>query len=512
MSKPWGSIGAWAADAERAEAEEKEAAAAAAGDSQSFPSLREAATTKQKKKTKMTLQEFTLGPGAAASRLTTDEMLRLPTGPKERSAEEMQYGGGGGFSSYGRQPGRVSRDEDGGRRHYGGFDDDRRGPPPRVSDYDQPSRADEVDNWALTKKPLQSFDSGGGRPNRYANLGGGGGGGGGGGFNSRADEVDNWGAGKKPMPPPRSSNFGSGFRDSGPEPDRWTRGGGGGGIGGGYRDSVPENDRWANQERSRLVLDPPKGERAVVEPVKSNRPSPFGAARPREDILAEKGLDWRKVDMEMEGKRPASSHSSRPGSAQSAQSEGTAVEGGVKPRPKVNPFGDAKPREVLLQEKGLDWRKIDLDLEHRSIDRLMLTMLATECFDTSLMVQGCDGVNGYNLFDCLKKEERMTVEQLRAFVSLCRTWSAVIRDRHFIYSVKKLLSYAFVTTIRCSLSGSLALGLGIRGTCLKGLESVRSLAGFINKISSITFYKDLLSKREHSVNLVLRVSLLTPDH
>jgi hypothetical protein len=35
----------------------------------------------------------------------------------------------------------------------------------------------------------------------------------------------------------------------------------------------------------------------------------------------------------------------------------------------VNPFGDAKPREVVLQEKGKDWRKIDLELEHRSVNR-----------------------------------------------------------------------------------------------------------------------------------------------
>ena len=27
-----------------------------------------------------------------------------------------------------------------------------------------------------------------------------------------------------------------------------------------------------------------------------------------------------------------------------------------KPRPKVNPFGDGKPREVLLQENGVDYR------------------------------------------------------------------------------------------------------------------------------------------------------------
>lgn len=36
----------------------------------------------------------------------------------------------------------------------------------------------------------------------------------------------------------------------------------------------------------------------------------------------------------------------------------------------MNPFGDAKPREVLLEQKGMDWRKIDLELEHRGVDRL----------------------------------------------------------------------------------------------------------------------------------------------
>ncbi|CAL5421254.1 unnamed protein product [Camellia sinensis] len=379
MSKPWGSFsgaGAWAAEAERAEAEEKEQAAAAAaaaaagdGDSQSFPSLKEAAATKQKKK-KMSLQEFNMqssvsvgSRGRRDSGLTPDEMFRLPTGPKERSEDEMQYGRlGGGFSNYGRSPmrdrdggGDTSWGGGGGRRSYGGFEDDRRAQPPsRVSDFDQPSRADEVDNWAMGKKPLASFDSG--RPSRYSSLGGGGGGLG----MSRADEVDNWGAGKKTIPT-RSSNFGSGFRDSGPEPDRWTRGGG-------FRDE---------RERPRLVLDPQRAEGAppVVEPVKTNKPNPFGDARPREEVLAEKGLDWKKLDSEIEAKkssRPTSSHSSRPSSAQSSRSEGPALqgmEGVLKPRPKVNPFGDAKPREILLQEKGVDWRKIDLELEHRGVDR-----------------------------------------------------------------------------------------------------------------------------------------------
>ncbi|GAB4840476.1 hypothetical protein Ancab_021245 [Ancistrocladus abbreviatus] len=389
MSNPWGGIGTWAAEAEQAEAEEREAAAAvtsgpnaAGSDPQSFPSLKEAVSTKPKKK-KMSLSEFARGVGSGGSTrsvgLTPDEMLQLPTGPKQRSPDELYRGDrlGGGFSNYGRTgppPGRM-RDRDGdsdgswggGRRSYGGFDDDRRGPPRRVSDFDaQPSRADEVDNWASAKKslPLQIPDTG--RVNRYGSLGGG----------SRADEVDNWATGKKPLqsPPARSSTFGSGFRDSGFDSDRWRRG------------DVRESDAVS---RPRLVLDPPKGDGAAVEElpsviVKTNKPNPFGAARPREEVLAEKGLDWKKLDFDIEAKksgasRPTSSQGSRPSSAQSSRLEsvglgqqkgqGIGAEVSVKPRAKVNPFGDAKPREVLLEQQGKDWRKMDLELEHRAVDR-----------------------------------------------------------------------------------------------------------------------------------------------
>lgn len=378
MSKPWGNIGAWAADSEAAEAEEREAAAkSAATPSDNFPSLKEAVTTKPKKNKKMSLSEFTRGGyssgGGAADipRLTPEEMLRLPTGPKERSAEEMQFNRlGGGFSSYGGGGGR-GRDREGasgdgswgaGRRSYGGFDDERRAPSSRVSEF-EPSRADEVDNWASVKKSLPSFDSG--RQNQNQNRYGGSGGGGFGGGESKADGVDNWAVGKKPLP---VRSYG-GSRDSGMEPDRWSRG------------SAVEPDRWARgaprrdseqQQRPRLVLDPRKGDSSVNESpvVKTNKPNPFGAARPREEVLAEKGYDWKKLDSEIEAKktsRPTSSHSSRPSSAQSNRSEGQ--DGALKPRPKVNPFGDAKPREVLLSERGKDWRKMDLELEHRAVDR-----------------------------------------------------------------------------------------------------------------------------------------------
>lgn len=148
-------------------------------------------------------------------------MIRLPTGPKQHSAKEMQFNRlSGGFSSKGGgrsgpPPARMSDRDDndgswgGGRRSCGGFDEERRGGPnSRVSDFDhQPPRADEVDNWASVKKSLLSFGSVRQNLNQYDSLGCGGGG-------SRADEVDNWGNSKKPLPS-RSSTFGSGFRNSG---------------------------------------------------------------------------------------------------------------------------------------------------------------------------------------------------------------------------------------------------------------------------------------------------------
>uniref|UniRef100_A0A7N0U102 Eukaryotic translation initiation factor 4B n=1 Tax=Kalanchoe fedtschenkoi TaxID=63787 RepID=A0A7N0U102_KALFE len=379
MSKPWGGAGAWAAEAELAEEEEKERAAAlaAVAPAASFPSLKESVKQQPKKKNKMTLSEFYAAGGSkdsGARGLTPDEMMRLPTGPKERSAEEMQYGRlGGGFSSYGGGAGGGRRDADregswgGNRRSYGGgFDEDRRGGGPmqsRVSEF-EPSRADGVDDWGAGKKAFVSSDAVN-RPSRYASLGGGFGGGGGGGDGgaSRADGVDNWAAGKRaaaPTAPARSSTFGSGFRDSGPDSSRWSRGGA----------SFRENN---GQERARLVLEPRTDSNATNAAAKLNKPSPFGAARPREEVLAEKGLDWKKLETEIEAKglsRPTSSQSSRPNSSQSARSETVGLQGGVeaKPRPKVNPFGDAKPREVLLEEKGKDWRKIDMELERR-VDR-----------------------------------------------------------------------------------------------------------------------------------------------
>lgn len=210
--------------------------------------------------------------------------------------------------------------------------------------------ADEADNWPAGKKATS--DSGPGRQDRYGTLGSG--------SLSKADEVDSWFSNKKPVSAPlpsRYSGFGSGFRDSSSSSDeRWARGGGG---------MMMSNDGDGNvRELPKLVLDPPRGEiGGMPADAGKTRPSPFGAARPREEVLAEKGLDWQKMDTESEIKktsRSTSSHSSRrssglpsrPGSPGSQVASGG--EGALKAQAKVNPFGDAKPREVLLEEKGKD--------------------------------------------------------------------------------------------------------------------------------------------------------------
>ncbi|ERM98884.1 hypothetical protein AMTR_s00114p00018640 [Amborella trichopoda] len=106
----------------------------------------------------------------------------------------------------------------------------------------------------------------------------------------------------------------------------------------------------------------------MEEPVRA-RPSPFGVARPREEVLAEKGVDWRKMETEIEVKKVGSQSGSRPGSSQSSRPGSPGADTGVRLRARVNPFGDAKPREVLLQEQGKDWRKMDFELEHRGVGR-----------------------------------------------------------------------------------------------------------------------------------------------
>ncbi|KAL2611330.1 hypothetical protein R1flu_023022 [Riccia fluitans] len=483
-TKPWGGAGAWAAEAEQADAEAK-AKGTATLPSEQFPSLEVSIATKPKKKKAQTLTLSELatgvyvGPGGRtrqqsmsdSQRLTTEELMFLPTAPRERSEEDT---GGRGFRDYGtrgsdrlgfgdrgsdREPRdrsfgvgfeRGDRDErrsmgstreprdDGpsradeadnwgatkkapttpsyvGGRGGGGYDDHDRNER-RMSDRDLPSRADEVDNWGATKKfvPMPAADGYGerrtGRGVGFEDRRGGGGGfDDGHGVPSRADESSNWGATKKtvPTPAPPERRGGGGFEtynrgDAGPDSDRWSR-----------RAEIPPREEVVARpaERRRLVLQPrtipvenplptplridrngenerplsshsTRSDRSVAlsetnsltsdtSATRKPRSNPFGAARPREEVLAEKGQDWRKIDAELELKsekfsRPSSSHSSR--SSRPQTPEVGAGEGLHKTRPRVSPFGDAKPREreSHYEDRGnKDWRKFDVDLHDR---------------------------------------------------------------------------------------------------------------------------------------------------
>uniref|UniRef100_A0A0D6QW75 Uncharacterized protein n=1 Tax=Araucaria cunninghamii TaxID=56994 RepID=A0A0D6QW75_ARACU len=390
MSKPWG-VGGWAAEAEREEQEEKErraaaaagvAAAGATANAGEFPSLSESVSAKPKKKNKgqtMTLSQLQGYGRHDEAGLTPQELMSLPKAPRERTAEESNYGSGGlggGFKDYGNRGSRFDDRErtggfggggGGGSRRYGGFDDDRR------ADRDSmPSRADEADNWGSMKKslpppPADQFErrryNGERERDRFEGASAAG---------SRADDADNWAASKKFLPnaaPPmgdrRSMGFGSSYRDPS-DSDRWGRR-----EPRSFADDVRPAERQMSYGNAPRVASSPAlslgaDEDAPVSAPRPARPNPFGNARPREEVLAEKVKDLRKDEGDSESEtrdenkypsRPTSSHSSHPGSPV------------TKPRPKINPFGDAKPREEVLAAQGKDYIKIDFELEHRSVDR-----------------------------------------------------------------------------------------------------------------------------------------------
>ncbi|XP_024032468.1 eukaryotic translation initiation factor 4B3, partial [Morus notabilis] len=169
-----------------------------------------------------------------------------------------------------------------------------------------PSRADEVDNWATSKKPSVA---GNGFERRDRDRGG---------FfdsQSKADESESWVANKS-FTPSEGRRFGmsGGF-------DRERRGGGGGAgftSNGGGADS----DFWGKKKedsngggtvnesgRPRLNLQPrtlpisivtSPGSGPAASTAKPKGSNPFGEARPREEVLAEKGQDWKKIDEQLD--------------------------------------------------------------------------------------------------------------------------------------------------------------------------------------------------------------------
>jgi hypothetical protein len=84
-------------------------------------------------------------------------------------------------------------------------------------------------------------------------------------------------------------------------------------------------------------------EKGELQP-KSQSLHPFGAARPREEVLAAKGENLTKEEDKEE--------------------ENLVIQPKVR---SSNPFGAARPREEVLAAKGEDWRKIDEKLDYMKV-------------------------------------------------------------------------------------------------------------------------------------------------
>ncbi|XP_042398787.1 eukaryotic translation initiation factor 4B3-like isoform X2 [Zingiber officinale] len=383
----WAKPGAWALDAEHEASMGKEDdgdASLAQQPQQEFPSLAAAASSKTSKKKKkaqpISFAEFTTGKPVAhgtggrfassssSKGLTADELILLPTGPRERSAEELERSSsrGFGYTSYGAggSRGRAASGEDSDPSRWGssrGSDDARRGGFGGSGGGSErelgPSRADEIDDWGAAKKSLV--------PERRER-------GGTGGFfdsQSKADESDSWISSKSVAPPVDARRIGN----SGFDAPRERRGGfdmfskeGSFGAGadsetwGRKKDFVtdPDTERRETErnsgERRRLVLQPrsspaPDGNseqeiqgeqhKQLIEK-RGKGSNPFGEARPREEVLAGKEQDSEQEIQGEQHKQP------------------------IEKRGKgSNPFGDARPREEVLARKGQDWKKIDEQLE-----------------------------------------------------------------------------------------------------------------------------------------------------
>ncbi|KAM7475136.1 hypothetical protein LguiB_022379 [Lonicera macranthoides] len=308
----WGKPGAWALDSEQHEDELQQKnpttgnhhsnggsqIAVAAAPVSDFPSLSVAATTKTKKKKgqTFTLAEFSAKPAPEPSRLTHEDLIMLPTGPRERTEDELDRSRlGGGFRSYGDRTGRYSNGSSDEPRRQLGFNKD-------SNREFAPSRADEIDDWGKAKKSVNvgGFD----RRER-------------GGFfdsQSRADESDSW-TSNKSFVPSEGRRFGGGFERRGgfesngvgADSDNWGKKKEFGANGG------ADSDNWGKKReegsggaRRRLNLQPRKAPVGEVQSEvgtgtgKVRGSNPFGDARPREEVLREKGQDWKEVDEKLQ--------------------------------------------------------------------------------------------------------------------------------------------------------------------------------------------------------------------
>ncbi|MEW5307692.1 MAG: hypothetical protein WDW36_010070 [Sanguina aurantia] len=351
-----------------------------------FPSLGEAVKAPQLKKkkqfgAKVDLATFNKTPAPASagsgpmrvgpSRATEkDILMSLPTGSTGRvdGAEGAAPGLGGGFTTYGGQA------REGGYRRKDDMDEMRA---PRESELMGPSRAEEVDDWATTRKFVAGEASGG--------RGGGFGGGGGGSsrdFGDRpprpegsSDAVDDWGKERK-------------FEASAARPS----GGGGSGGGGSFGDrperrgyeprpvsKADDQDEWGSSRTFAASAAPAEREQrrgfnfsdnpAAARPADAeDRWARRAAAAAADDSAAapapstSQPADRPRLQLAartkpIENPLPplAPSSLSAGGGSETAAAAAPAPTRPVEaPKPRSNPFGAARPREEVLKEKGVD--------------------------------------------------------------------------------------------------------------------------------------------------------------
>lgn len=267
-----------------------------------FPSLGAAVTQKKerKKKQTMSLGEFVSG----GSQPRADLLMSLPTAPRARkgdATEGEEETLGGAFKSYG-----------GGQQQRGRFErEDRPRRQPREDD--MPSRADAVNDWGAERKFMPS---GRGDSERR---------GFGGSFRereerpprdgpSRADLVDDWGANRPRMPSPHGERRGR--RDGSRErvskadlEDRW----------GHKSDAAPTafddrprrtlDDNWRGSDAHNGSSEEAPRERPKLKlkprskPLEANdtveRSAIFGDARPREAVLEEQNVEEKIKDLKV---------------------------------------------------------------------------------------------------------------------------------------------------------------------------------------------------------------------
>lgn len=253
----------------------------------------------------------------------------------------------------------------------------------------EPSRADAAADWGAERKFTPSDPS-----DRSRGFGGGFGerrGGFGdrdreGGFGDRprreerpvseADTVNDWGANRKFVPSSGSDSrpLGSGFRDrprsgfpENGEPSRADTGD----WGSRRAPAAAEQPGPSSSRRGYGFSEQPVSQ-ADLEDRWSHRAAPAAepAARPAEQVSERPRLKLAPRTKPLDA--PAA-NGVAPSSPAAASPVGTPQQS--TPTKKVNPFGAAKPREEVLKEKGIDYRKEELKLEHGEVIRWGIAFL-----------------------------------------------------------------------------------------------------------------------------------------